>query len=197
MESDTVICSRCQTENQGYLRYCRGCGYELPKVTVENAVTKTQDKPKKKVSLALTVGLVTGGVILGIIIGIMIGGVSTFIYLNDFPLSLNSNNKVLMETVDNLNRNLPVMIDSETRLDNVIAANSKTFQYNYTLINMESGKVDTTAMKSKMEPFIINNVKTMPETESQRKQGMTFAFYYKDKNGNYLFSIVVTPEEYK
>jgi len=197
MKSDVITCSRRGMENPGYSRYCRGCGYELPKVAVENTVAPTPVKSPKKVSLGLTIGLVIGGLLIGIIIGIIIGSAATYVYTDFSQSKLTIPDKTLMETASNANRNLPMMIDSETRLDNMAATDNKTFRYTYTLVNMEAGKVDTTAMKSKMEPYIINNVKTSPEMESQRQREITFVFYYKDKNGNYLFSIAITPDKYK
>jgi len=185
-------------ENPGYSKYCRGCGYELPKVVIENTVTPAPVKSSKKVSLGLTIGLIIGGLVIGIMIGIVIGSVATVVYLNDYSQPKTTTaNKTLMEAPSNVNRNLPIMVDSETRLDNMVTPDSKTFQYIYTLVNIETGKIDTTDIKSRMEPYIINNVKTSPEMESQRQREITFIFYYKDKNGNYLFSIVVTPDKYK
>lgn len=197
MNPNVIICDRCQTENPSYSKYCRGCGYELPKPAIENnAVTQTPVKSAKKVGLGLTIGLIVAGLFIGIILGILIGAAGTAFYLNEFPQLANTN-KALVDMNNNINRNLPMMIDSETRLDQVMVTDNKTFQYTYTLVNMESGKVDTTAMKNNMEPNIINSVKTAPEMELQRTQKRTFVFYYKDKIGNYLFSIVVTPDKYK
>jgi len=184
-------------ENPGYSKYCRGCGYELPKVVVENVVAATPVKSPKKVSLGLTIGLVVGGLFIGVIIGIIIGSAATYIYTDFSQSKLTSPNKTLMQAAGNANRNLPIMLDSETRLDNMMSTDNKTFQYTYTLVNMETGKVDTTVMKNRAEPYIINTVKTSPEMESQRQQEITFVYYYKDKNGNYLFSVVVTPDKYK
>lgn len=195
---NTIACTRCGTENPGHYKYCNRCGYELPKVAAENIVAAAPAaKSKKRVSLALTIGLVAGGLILGLVIGTLIGATATYIYFNgasQFPTV----EKTSMDKLSNsANQNLPMMIDSETRLDNVMATDSKTFRYTYTLVNMEQGKVDTTAMKSRAEPYILNSVKTAPELERQRNQGMTFVCYYKDKNGNYLFSIIITPDKYR
>jgi hypothetical protein len=87
MESDTIKCSRCDTENPGNAKYCRGCGYELPKVAVENPVTQMPvASPKKKVSLGLTIGLIIIGLVVGILLGIMIGTVATTMFLKAVPI---------------------------------------------------------------------------------------------------------------
>jgi len=105
--------------------------------------------------------------------------------------------KVMMKTASMINESCPIMVDSETRLDNAIALPSMVFQYNYTLVNMEKETVDTIMLKNYLEPNIINFVRTNPDMKFQRDNKVTINYYYKDKNGNYLFTISVTPEQYE
>jgi hypothetical protein len=51
--------------------------------------------------------------------------------------------------------------------------------------------------KKNIESLIINTVKTNPDMAFFREKEVTMKYYYKDKNGNYLFSITVVPEQYK
>ena len=88
------------------------------------------------------------------------------------------------------------MIDKETRLDNCIALPNKTFQYNYTLVNMVSGDYDTGYMSSTLKPGIVNNIRTSPSMEVFRQNRVTIVYSYSDMNGTHLFQITVTPEEY-
>jgi len=67
-------------EDSGYSKYCRGCGYELPKVAVENEIITMPVKSSKKVSLGLTIGLAIGGLLIGIFIGIIIASTATDVY---------------------------------------------------------------------------------------------------------------------
>ena len=103
----------------------------------------------------------------------------------------------MMETASEINKSCPIMIDSETRFDNAIVLPSKVFQYNYTLINMEIETVDIDMLKNYLEPNIINFVRTNPDMKPQRDNKVTVNYYYQDKNRNYLFTISVTPEQYK
>jgi ribosomal protein L37E len=197
METGSIKCSRCGMNNPNHSKYCRGCGYELPKTVVVNTVAAQPDKQKKKVSLGLAIGLTAGGLIIGLILGVAIGGAAFYFYQNGVPQNINPTaNKVAMSLINDFNKNLPVMLDSETRLDNVMFVDNQNIRYTFSLINVEEGKVDPT-LKEKMEPQIINNVKTSPQMEPLRKLGIIFNYYYKDKNGNYLFSILVTPDMYK
>lgn len=104
--------------------------------------------------------------------------------------------KELAEMVDEVNKNCPVMADSETRLDSALALPGKIISYNYTLVNYEVGSLDTIEVKSLMEPNIFNTVITAPDMQQLRDMNTTFYYIYKDKAGKYFFKIIVTPEDY-
>lgn len=48
-----------------------------------------------------------------------------------------------------------------------------------------------------MEPIVLNFVKTNPQMKMLRDNNLTLNYFYKDKNGVYLFQIPVTPDQYK
>lgn len=110
--------------------------------------------------------------------------------------NFNSYDKVMMEVASELNKSCPIMVDSETRLDNTIALPDNVFQYFYTLVNMTKETTDFEFMKTQLEPTIINFVKTNPEMKFQRDHKTTVKYSYKDKNGIFLFTISVTPDMY-
>lgn len=89
------------------------------------------------------------------------------------------------------------MVDSETRLDNTSVMPNNTFQYNYTLINVDKSMIDTIEFKKILEPTILNAIKTNPETAYQRDHNVTIKYCYKDKAGNYLCTILMSPDQYK
>jgi hypothetical protein len=105
--------------------------------------------------------------------------------------------KAMLELASEINKSCPLMVDSITQLDNAMALPDNILQYNYTLVNMEKEKVDIVNSKNKIEPRIINNVRTIPDLQKLRDQKTTFNYLYKDKNGQYLFTISVTPDKYE
>lgn len=111
--------------------------------------------------------------------------------------STTKEDKFLTEMVNEANKSFPMMIDSETRIDNYLALPNNTLQYNYTLVNSTKDSLDLEELKNYLEPNIINNIKTNPDMQLLRDKNMSFNYYYKDKNGNYLFNIKVNPENYK
>jgi hypothetical protein len=104
--------------------------------------------------------------------------------------------KQLINIANDMNKLLPMMGDSETRLDNTMAFPDKVFQYTYTLINYDAESIDTVEMKRFMETNIKNNLKTNPQMQWQRDNKVTLRYYYKDKNGMYVCTITVKPEQY-
>jgi len=104
--------------------------------------------------------------------------------------------KVMMETASEINKNCPIMVDQETRLDNVIALPNNVYQYNYTLINRIKDSLNVEDIQNYFEPKILNNVKTDPALEIFRKNKKTMAFHYRDKNGEFILNISITPEKY-
>lgn len=89
------------------------------------------------------------------------------------------------------------MIDAETQLDNTLALPNNTFQYNYTLINIDYSTLDSTEFKSIMTPNIVEQVKTNPQMEFFRKNKVTLNYYYRDKHRHYMSLITITPDMYE
>ncbi|MDR2005403.1 MAG: zinc ribbon domain-containing protein [Prevotella sp.] len=180
-------CNKCGEDNIDKAKYCKICGYELPKKIVEEA-PPIEVKPKKMIQAQQLFGMIVGI----IMCSLSYYGVQHF-FFNKTP----GIDKVLMESAGELNKSCPVMVDEETRFDNAIAMPNKTFQYNYTLLNFEKESTDTILIKSALEPGILNSVRTSPEMKYLRDNKITFRYYYKDKNSAYLFRINILPEQYK
>jgi hypothetical protein len=125
--------------------------------------------------------------VIGVIIGVSLFG------LLQFCITKPSLNKQLTSMANEMNKSCPMMVDKETRLDNAVVTPDDVFQYNYTLINIEKGQVDTDAIKKYIQPVVTNNLKTNPDMKFQRDNKVSLKYYYKDKNGTYLFSLIVKP----
>ena len=103
----------------------------------------------------------------------------------------------IREMANELNKSCPIMVDSETQLNNAMVLNDNTFEYNYTLVNMGRAELDIEALESYLQPIILNNIKTSPDLKIFRDNEITMAYNYKDKNGEQLFRIVFEAENYK
>jgi hypothetical protein len=105
--------------------------------------------------------------------------------------------KQMMQIASELNKSCPIMVDAETQLDNALALPDNTFQYNYTLVNMERVTVDISELENYLQPRILNNIKTNPDLKTFRDNDVIMAYNYKDRNGVHLFKLIFKPENYK
>ena len=105
--------------------------------------------------------------------------------------------KKLIETANQLNRNLPLLLDSETRLDSTMALPDKKFTYFYTLINYSTEEIDIEILKENLEPNILNNIKTSTDLKKFRENKVTMVYLYRDKNGNEILKLEYSYNDYK
>ncbi|MES2837368.1 MAG: hypothetical protein V4667_07590 [Bacteroidota bacterium] len=103
----------------------------------------------------------------------------------------------MIEAANTLNKNCPVMIDTETRLDNTFAFEPNEFQYNYTLVNRIKDSIDLKYFNEKMRPLLVNHVKSEPDMKFIRDSRVIVIYHYKDKNGVFLTKIKITPNQYQ
>jgi hypothetical protein len=184
---EKVNCSNCGADNSTKARYCSNCGYELPKITNDFISSDVQQerllKPRNNKNY------------IGIVVGVAFFAIA---YFGTQKLFFNSGSidKEMMNVANEINKSCPMMIDSETRLDNTVAMPDKVFQYNYTLVNLDKSQVDTVSAKKYLETNIVNQVKTNPQMKYQRDHQWILNYLYKDKNGIYLLMINVTPDKY-
>ncbi|MDR0510122.1 MAG: hypothetical protein LBH06_03410 [Rikenellaceae bacterium] len=112
-------------------------------------------------------------------------------------LTGNMLDKALIKAAEELNKNCPFMVDSETRLDNAMALPDKKLVYFYTMVNYVKDEIDVDVFAESMTPTIINAVSTNTSMEFLRKQKVTFSYQYKDKNGEFFWTLDVTPDMYE
>lgn len=134
--------------------------------------------------------------LIGTVVGAVIGVVIAVAVQQSF-FKAPSFDKVMMKVASELNKSCPMMVDSETRLDNAIALPDNVFQYNYTLINLPLDSISTQDFEEYMKPQILNNVKTNPDLQTFRDNKVTMAYYYKDMNGVFITKISITEDLYK
>lgn len=105
--------------------------------------------------------------------------------------------KKLMRAVSEINKNAPMMIDSETRLDRTIAYSEKKMEYQYTLINYSASDIpDMSLFKSNIGNMILIAIKNEPKFAEFRKKGVTFSYIYNDKNGDELMRFEYRYDDY-
>ena len=100
----------------------------------------------------------------------------------------------LAQMMNMINKQAPVMVDKDTRLDNAWGL-AHHFRYNYTLVDYDGSEVSEQQFTKAMRPYLYNEVckgktlKVLPES------GVTVSFSYKGKDGADIAIITITPAE--
>ncbi len=103
---------------------------------------------------------------------------------------------ILKQASNEINKNCPMVVDSETTLNNTTILPGRIFQYNYRMSNLSKDSIDVEYFKETMKPPIINSVKTNPDLKQFRDKGVTLTYSYVDMDGKFVAKITVTPEMY-
>ena len=109
--------------------------------------------------------------------------------------------KMIDKLVVEVNKQCPMALDGDTRLDSVTHPGKGILEYSYTLINLseENMSLNKDEVLPMVKTVVIEGLKntTSKELKAILKLGAIFRYTYYDKNGELLFSFDVTPEEYK
>jgi len=102
--------------------------------------------------------------------------------------------KVLAKQADKINRNLPMMVDSVTKMLDIHGINN-TVTTDYKLVNVLAKQVDTTQFNRVMKKKLLNNHCTRPETKILRDNNVTMRYNYRDKEGKFITLITIKANE--
>lgn len=108
-----------------------------------------------------------------------------------------TNNDVMTQVANEINKKCPMMLDSITRFDNSVALTNNVFQFNYTITNAVKLNYDTTALQTAVRPLALNLLKTDPKCKPYRDNNTTLSFAYHDKSGAYLCSVIINQNDTK
>lgn len=103
--------------------------------------------------------------------------------------------EILKEEVALVNKQCPMLEDAVTRRDSCSVVDGKTFQYHYSLLEIDSASI--AEFKNEGIANIRNNVKANPLYAPFRAEDVTFRLIYTDTLGVELFRFDVSPKDYK
>jgi hypothetical protein len=102
--------------------------------------------------------------------------------------------EMLPKFASQLNAKLPMMVDSDTRLDSVMGVN-RTLRYNYTLISHSSSDVTEQDIRNAFQQKIENRVCTSQESLTFIKNGVTLTYAYYGNEGKQISVISVSSSQ--
>lgn len=104
--------------------------------------------------------------------------------------------KVLQTLVDETRKQLPLFTE-ESGISMVDCRTyDKTLEYTCKLLHEDVTRFDVIYFKTTGVPAAIQSLKDNPEMRTFAEQGVFISNIYLDKNGNYLCTITISPEEY-
>jgi len=95
---------------------------------------------------------------------------------------------ILIENSKKLNRNLPMMVDADTRGDATLAIGMQV-HFKYTMVNTAVKDIDVAVFRKKMEENLIRTQRADKGAVLMLKAGVEYVFTYGDKNGDLIASI--------
>ena len=132
-----------------------------------------------------------------IIVAIFFGSIISKVSIEYFYSKSVSIDDKLVLMANELNKKAPIVVDKDTRFDNVNALLDKTVQYNYTLINYLKKDIDINQLKINLRLPILNYIKTNPDLKLFTDNKVTMEYVYKDKVGVFLFKLQFKYKDYK
>jgi hypothetical protein len=105
--------------------------------------------------------------------------------------------KTLASATARLNRDCPEMVDDETRLDSVLLTPEVQLSYHYTLISRDRSDINEQAFRAYIIPRILNNVHANNDLKVHRDSSLTMIFNYRDRSGELITEISLSPEQYR
>jgi hypothetical protein len=101
---------------------------------------------------------------------------------------------MLKAAADDVNASLPMMIDSNTRLDAAEALTGR-FQYTYTLVSLSSAAAGGASLLEQIEAEAVARACSSSENMSFLKTGAIIDFIYKAGDGVDFVTVSVAPED--
>jgi hypothetical protein len=135
--------------------------------------------------------------VLKIVAGIAGGIVGYVLVSHMFELrSRSSVDSQLSKLASEMNKKLPIMVDSETRWDTAFARPGRELGYIYTLPGKNKSDVDMPTFQKTIRDMIVNNYRTNAQMGDLRAAKVKLDYQYKDKNGANIGEITVSPSDF-
>jgi len=100
----------------------------------------------------------------------------------------------LAQIARQMNANVPRELGGGIRLDGTFAGPGNRFAYRLTLLIVS--RADWADFAAYMKPALVEAYKTHPDMEALRKEQVELRYQYRDKDGNQLGTIIISPKDF-
>lgn len=87
------------------------------------------------------------------------------------------------------------MIDESTRLDQVELLPGNKLVYTYSVVDIDKSDLAPDSMEKTVRPVLLQSLGADPTLRVIRMRGVTFVYRYKDRAGNLIGEITISPED--
>ncbi len=105
--------------------------------------------------------------------------------------------ETLKAAAEAINKQTPMMIDDDTRLDAAQDGPGLRFTYLYTLVNYSLSEINVEEFRNNLAPNIRKAVCENPELAVFYRNDVTVVYVYRDKNSMDVMEIEVPPTDCK
>ncbi|OAI43148.1 hypothetical protein AYO41_02830 [Verrucomicrobia bacterium SCGC AG-212-E04] len=103
--------------------------------------------------------------------------------------------RTLAEMSTQLNKRLPMVVDSETRWDSTTTGPERALIYRYTLVSVEATEIKPEVIAT-VRARALANYKSNPTMKSLRDLNATLRYQYYNKSGAYVTEFSVSPKDF-
>lgn len=135
----------------------------------------------------LIIGIGLGGVV---VVGMIVGK-----YISKEIILTPDIDEELVKVSENINANLPMMVDKDTRLDKTLGESGKKFTYFYTFPSHTSSDIDSQALRDAIAPIVRSSFCNSNDMHHFIKKGVTTNYIYHGNDGAEVTRIVVAPTD--
>lgn len=101
--------------------------------------------------------------------------------------------QALVKVCDQINQQLPMAVDKDTRWDNTTPGPGRRFTHNYTFVNAAARDVDVNYFLQAQTQQLRSGVCSSKDMEVFLKNAVTIAYSYRTRDGVHIGKIEVTP----
>lgn len=102
---------------------------------------------------------------------------------------------VLRQMTDQLNTKMPMSVDRDTRLDNILAGPGARFTYNYTIVSAPFRDIDRQHFMNYLQIHIKAGVCSNPDMQIFFKNKVVVGYSYRASDGLFIAKLDISPKD--
>ena len=103
--------------------------------------------------------------------------------------------EAIVKLASEMNKQLPMTIDRDTRLDNISPGVGRQFTYNYTFVNSRSQDFDRSGWYKEASPVLRKRICTNADMDVFFKNGVSVSYSYQGKDGGHVGKVTISPND--